>query len=71
MRQAFYVVHADDVGKNPKTVRCVATAIPEKGQTEISMEEFLDYLEITGCAFRAAMVNDNGELVHADPRHFE
>lgn len=67
---SLYVVHSLDIGLCVETVRIVATLTLEQNES-CSEDEFRSYLNSTGCAFRAALVSQNGALVMYDPRSFQ
>jgi hypothetical protein len=80
MKQAYYVVHADDVGLVPvaahkyikgQNCRAVATYIPQKGESPTVLQMgYVDYLEVTRPAFKTALVDSEGNLLFSDPRKF-
>jgi hypothetical protein len=77
-KEAYYVVHADDVGKRPVSAhkyqpgvncRAVATYIPGKGETMAVLRMgYADYLDVTRLPFKTALVTGTGKLVLTDPR---
>jgi hypothetical protein len=63
----FYVVHADDVGKDPRTCRPIATGDENDLDTP---EKFGQWLNSIGATNPAAIVDEQGNLLVSDPRYF-
>jgi hypothetical protein len=68
----FYIVHQDDIGKDPETVRAsayISDPNPNPPQVVVLAAEFVDWVNIHKPAFPCALVDSQGVALAKWPNH--